>query len=68
MSYYVGCDWASTAHQICVINAHGQIVWQNEVPHTAEGCAALRRRLQRFGAPADVPVAPCGGEVPKRRS
>ena len=57
MSYYVGCDWASTAHQICVINAHGQIVWQNEVPHTAEGCAALRRRLQRFGAPADVPVA-----------
>ena len=57
MSYYVGCDWASTAHQICVINAHGQIVWQNVVPHTAEGCAALRRRLQRFGAPADVPVA-----------
>ena len=56
MSYYVGCDWASTAHQIGVINAHGQIVWQNEVPHTAEGCAALRRRLQRFGAPADVPV------------
>jgi transposase len=57
MSYYVGCDWASTAHQICVINTRGQIVWQHEVPHTAEGCAVLRHRLQRFGAPADVPVA-----------
>jgi len=57
MSYYVGCDWASTAHQICVIDAHGQIVWQDSASHTAEGFAALRRRLQRFGVPADVPVA-----------
>jgi transposase len=57
MSYYVGCDWASTAHQLCVIDGSGQIVWQGEIPHTAEGFAALRRRLHRFGAPADVPVA-----------
>lgn len=57
MSYYVGCDWASTAHQFCAIDGQGQIVWQDAVAHTADGLGALRRRLQRFGAAADVSVA-----------
>jgi len=57
MSYYIGCDWASTAHQFCAIDAQGQIAWQDSVPHTTDGLTALRRQLQRFGAAADVSVA-----------
>ncbi|HLJ59263.1 MAG TPA: IS110 family transposase [bacterium] len=57
MSYYIGCDWASAAHSVCVIDEHGQVLWQEIVPHTADGFAALRRRLQRVAAPADLPVA-----------
>ena len=57
MSYYVGSDWASTAHQFCAIDGDGQIVWHDSVPHTTDGFATLRRRLERFGTAADVSVA-----------
>ncbi len=57
MSYYVGFDWASETHSVCVIDEHGHVLWQDRVPHTADGLAALRRRLQRFAAPTALPVA-----------
>jgi transposase len=57
MSYFVGLDWASTAHAVCVIDDHGAIVWQGTIAHSAVGLTELRHRLRPFGAPAAVRVA-----------
>lgn len=55
--YYVGIDWASDKHAVCVLDATGQLELAFAVAHTAAGLAELLRRLARFGAPADLPVA-----------
>jgi transposase len=57
MSYFVGLDWASQAHAVCVINEHAQIIWRSTIPHTAAGLAELRTRLARLAPPATLPVA-----------
>src|SRR5437879_13374336 len=48
MSYFVGLDWASQEHAVCVINERAQIVWHTTIPHTAVGLAELRTRLARL--------------------
>jgi len=57
MMFFVGLDWASEAHAVCVLDGTGQLCWQGTVEHSADGLAELRRRLARFGPPAEVPVA-----------
>jgi len=57
MSYFVGVDWASAEHAVCVITDRAQIVWRGTVPHTATGLAELRARLTRLAPPATLPVA-----------
>ena len=57
MNFFVGLDWASQAHAVCVLDATGQVRWQGSVPHSAEGLAELRRQLARFGPPASIPIA-----------
>ena len=57
MPYFVGLDWASQEHAVCVINEHAQIVWCTTIPHTAAGLAELRTRLARLAPPATLPVA-----------
>jgi transposase len=57
MSYFVGVDWASAEHAVCVINDSAQIVWRGTVFHTAAGLAELRARLTRLAQPASLPVA-----------
>jgi len=57
MSYFVGLDWASQEHAVCVINEHAHIVWRTTVPHTANGLAELRTRLARLAPPATLRVA-----------
>ena len=57
MSYFVGLDWASQEHAVCVINEHAQIVWRTTIPHTAIGLAELRSRLARLAPPATLSVA-----------
>jgi transposase len=57
MGYSVGLDWASAAHAVCVLDERAQVRADFSVPHSAAGMAALRRRLQRFGPPAELPVA-----------
>jgi len=47
--YFVGLDWASEKHDVCVLDATGQIVTGFTIPHTADGLAELIRRLRRFG-------------------
>lgn len=56
-TYYVGIDWASDQHAVCVLDAAGQMQVAFVIPHTASGLAEMIRRLTRFGAPAQVPIA-----------
>jgi len=55
--FYVGIDWATETHAICVLTAAGRIKTQFMIDHTAAGFADLLRRLGRLtGNPGDVPV------------
>lgn len=57
MRFFVGIDWASQAHAVCVIDETARIHWQAAVAHTAEGLAELRGHLRRFCRRAPVRVA-----------
>ncbi len=57
MRLFVGVDWASAEHAVCVLDETGQIRAQLPVAHTAAGLAALQTQLRRFGPPAELPVA-----------
>jgi transposase len=57
MRLYVGLDWASREHAVCVIDEQGAVRAQFRVVHSAAGLAALHTQLRPFGAPAELPVA-----------
>lgn len=57
MRYVVGLDWGSVEHTVRVLGEDGSQAARFTAAHTAEGLAELRRRLARFGPPADLPVA-----------
>lgn len=57
MPYTVGLDWGGSTHAVCVMDAAGIVVQHFEVVHSAEGLAALCRRLAAFATPAEMPVA-----------
>ncbi len=55
---YVGVDWATQSHQVCVLGPRGERVEEQAVPHTGAGLAALgSRRRQRVSDPARIAVA-----------
>lgn len=56
-SFFVGIDWASTTHAVCVLDATGQRVAAFTVAHSADGLAGLVRRLARLGEPDTLPIA-----------
>ncbi len=55
--FFTGIDWASETHAVCVLDAAGKIVAEFAIEHSADGIATLIRRLARYGAPGDLPVA-----------
>jgi transposase len=55
---YVGVDWATEAHQICVLSADGRRLKELSIPHSGAGLAALRAELQaQVSEPARIAVA-----------
>ena len=48
MRFFVGLDWASDAHAVCLIDERGTVRWQTSVPHSATGLDTLARRLRRW--------------------
>src|SRR5687767_709676 len=54
MPFYVGLDWASETHAVCVLDGTGRVRWQGSVAHSADGLAELLRRLKRLAAPAQI--------------
>jgi transposase len=54
--FFVGIDWASATHAVCVQNSAGRRVAAFTVDHTAVGLAGLLRRLAGLGDPEAMPV------------
>jgi transposase len=57
MAVFVGLDWATTAHAVCVIDESGAVRWRGSVPHSAAGLAELVRRLTRVAPPKTIRIA-----------
>jgi transposase len=55
--FFTGIDWAAETHAVCVLDAGGKIAAEFTIEHSADGIAALIRRLARYGPPGDLPVA-----------
>lgn len=54
--WFAGIDWGASFHQLCVMNAAGQVVAQQRVLHDVNGLASLRTTLARLGAPVKVAI------------
>jgi transposase len=54
--YFVGIDWATEIHAVCVQDTNGRRVAAFTVHHTAAGLAGLMTRLARLGDPTTMPV------------
>jgi len=61
--WFVGIDWATEAHEVCILDAAGAVVEQRSVAHTGDGLRALADRLVRLGDGRTERVA-VGIEVP----
>jgi transposase len=63
-TWFVGIDWASTAHEVCVVDHEGRIVERVTVKHDAVSLQAFVDRLltRTAGDPARVVI---GIEVPR---
>jgi hypothetical protein len=56
---YGGIDWASEAHQVCVLDARGKVLSERQVPHDAQALQELATALIAYagGEAAAVAVA-----------
>ena len=54
---FVGIDWASDAHAVCVHDDAGRDVASFVVKHSSEDFEKLLKRLRSLGSPAELPVA-----------
>lgn len=57
--FYVGVDWASETHQVCILDRDRRRVAERVVPHTGAGLAALGEELTALAAgdPAGIAIA-----------
>jgi transposase len=54
---FVGIDWASRAHELCVVDEQGGVVARFAFAHTERGISDAFARLAKLGKPAELPVA-----------
>jgi len=64
IGWFLGIDWGSETHALCLVNAGGDVVLERTIPHTAPAVyEAVETVLRASGAePADIAV---GLEVPR---
>lgn len=55
--FFIGIDWATTEHAVCVLDRDGRKVAAFTIEHTAAGFARLATRLGKYAEPEDMPVA-----------
>ena len=53
---FVGWDWASTSHDVTVLNEQGKVVERWALRHTEQALGEALARLARHGQPAELPV------------
>ena len=56
---YAGVDWATTAHQVCVVDGKGKRLLERSFEHSAEGLGALADAMMKLGdeTPETIAVA-----------
>ena len=54
---YAGLDWASEAHEACVVDDHGVIVRRIAIRHSERGICHLIAQLAELASPEQLPVA-----------
>jgi transposase len=57
MRYFVGLDWATREHAVCVIDDSGAVKDRFAVEHSAAGMEQLAERLRALAAKGEVRVA-----------
>jgi transposase len=55
--FFVGIDWASRAHELCVVDESGVVVERFGFGHSERGIAGALARLAKLGQPGELPVA-----------
>lgn len=55
--FFVGIDWASRAHELCVVDEQGTIVERFGFGHSERGISGALARLAKLGEPSELPVA-----------
>lgn len=48
--YFAGLDWSSEKHDLCLLDARGQILHRSIIPHSAEGLTDLIQQLKKYPA------------------
>lgn len=48
--YFVGIDWATESHAVCVLDRDRNAVVELEVMHNGDALAGLVRKLETFGS------------------
>lgn len=54
---FVGIDWASRAHELCVVDGDGAIVESFGFAHSERGINEALERLRKLADPSELPVA-----------
>jgi transposase len=57
VQWFVGIDWASKIHQVCLIDAKGKRVGERDFPHGGAGLAELCHWLEKATAAAPGAIA-----------
>lgn len=57
MRYFVGLDWASREHAVCVVDGEGVVVDRLTIEHSDAGMTELAGRLRTLAAKGEVRVA-----------
>jgi transposase len=54
---FVGIDWATRAHELCVVDEEGMVVSRFGFAHSERGISETLARLRKLAQPIDLPVA-----------
>ena len=56
VTHYVGVDWGSESHTVCVMSGDGRVTTRFAITHSQEGFRHLHTRLASFGDPGEIPI------------
>lgn len=57
VSWFVGIDWASEEHAVCVLDGAGRKEMSFSIAHSRDGFEKLAKKLASLGPAGEVPVA-----------